>query len=381
MVSALVHPPTAPDTARAPEERAHALLVTRDPDAEVVARAALHLVEVPVWGVDSFYGVFREATREPPLLVVFDADVPDGSAIEKELLCSFSARGIPILRLASRDRYADSHGLPTLAKPFTPLQLLGAASRAQPALYDLRVTEPVEPTAEEKLVLLTHDLRRATGTVATAIEHISEERRERDEALVHASLALVDILKLRDIETALHCYRVQAYARELARVMSPHLLDDETTELGFLLHDIGKLAMPDSILLKPGPLLPSERELMEAHPVIGEGMAERLLPDGHGVRVIRSHHERWDGAGYPDGTKGTETPVAARIFAVADALDAMTSDRPYRGAQPWMQALRTIARESGAQFDPSAVEALAACSDSLRRIHELRTLRAGNLSD
>ena len=345
-----------------------------DPEVEVTARAALHLVEVPVRKVDSFHGVFREATEEPPVIVVFDEDVPDGAAIEKELLCSFVGRGIPVLRLAGRERRLESHGLPTLVKPFTPLQLLGAASRAQPALYRLPATEPVEPNAEEKLVLLTHDLRRATGTVATAIERVSVERRERDEALVHASRALVDILKLRDIETALHCYRVQAYARELARVLAPDLLDDETTELGFLLHDIGKLALPDSILLKPGPLSVRERELMEAHPVVGEEMAVRLLPDGHGARVVRSHHERWDGRGYPDGTKGTETPREARIFAVADALDAITSDRPYRAAQPWAQAMRVIARESGAQFDPAAVEALQECSGTLQRFHELRRL-------
>ncbi len=372
MVSALVRQDYSLDYPPAPVERPHALLVMRDLEAEVTARAALHLVEVPVRRIDSFHEVFREATTEPPILVVFDEDVPDGIAIEKELLCSFVGRGIPVLRLARRDLRAETHGLPTLAKPFTPLQLLGAASRVQPALYDVAAAEPVETNEEEKLVLLTHDLRRATGTVATAIERVTEERRECDEALVHASLALVDILKLRDIETALHCYRVQAYARELAQVMAPELLDDETTELGFLLHDIGKLALPDRVLLKPGPLSLPERELMETHPTVGEEMAARLLPDGHGTTVIRSHHERWDGGGYPDGTKGTATPLEARIFAVADALDAITSDRPYRAAQPWAQALRVIAKEAGKQFDPAAVEALLGGSSALQRFHELR---------
>src|SRR5204863_3881481 len=112
---------------------------------------------------------------------------------------------------------------------------------------------------------------------------------------------------------------------------------------GFVLHDVGKIGIPDSILQKAGPLTMPERRVMQTHTVLGEQMLSGVtLLQGGGLAVVRSHHERWDGRGYPDGRAGTEIPIAARVFAVADALDAMTSDRPYRAAMSWEHAGREI---------------------------------------
>jgi HD-GYP domain-containing protein (c-di-GMP phosphodiesterase class II) len=128
-------------------------------------------------------------------------------------------------------------------------------------------------------------------------------------------------------------------------------------EFGFLLHDVGKIGIPDHVLQKRGPLDDSELRLMRTHTVLGEQLLRDVdLLHGDGLRVVRSHHERWDGLGYPDGLVRLEIPLAARVFSVADALDAMTSDRPYRSARTWDEAVGEILSERGRQFDPDVVD-------------------------
>jgi ribonuclease P protein subunit RPR2 len=162
---------------------------------------------------------------------------------------------------------------------------------------------------------------------------------------------------------------VQSYALELAGAVSPDLVDDPSAEYGFLLHDVGKIGIPDRILQKPGPLNEGETRLMRTHTLLGEQMLGGVaFLQGEGLRIVRSHHERWDGDGYPDGMDGNDIPLAARIFAVADALDAMTSDRPYRPALGWAEAGREIVAESRAQFDPAVVKAFVEREDRLRAI-------------
>ena len=163
---------------------------------------------------------------------------------------------------------------------------------------------------------------------------------------------------------------MQRYAIELAKSIDPALLDDESTEYGFLLHDVGKIGIPDKILKKRGSLEPAERRLLETHTVLGEQLLSGVaLLQGQGLQVVRHHHERWDGEGYPDGLQKTEIPLGARVFAVADALDAITSDRPYRQARSWEEAAAEIVRESGSQFDPEVVKAFEQRLGRLRRIH------------
>ena len=170
-------------------------------------------------------------------------------------------------------------------------------------------------------------------------------------------IALADALEAKDPVTGLHAIRVQRYATELVNGINPHLLDDPSMEYGFLLHDVGKLGIPDAVLKKEASLSWAERQIMQQHTVLGEAMlANVTLLGGAGLMVVRSHHERWDGSGYPDGLAGEQIPIAARIFALVDAMDAMTTDRPYRPAQSWEDATDEILSQSGTQFDPRVVD-------------------------
>ena len=144
---------------------------------------------------------------------------------------------------------------------------------------------------------------------------------------------------------------------------------DPQIEFGFLLHDIGKVAIPDGILHKPEPLGEEESRLMRSHPVIGCEILSQVPFLERAAQIVRAHHERWDGGGYPDGLEGERIPLAARVFAVADALDAITTDRPYRQGVSMTDAREMIARGAGSQFDPRVVEALGEIPDEdLERI-------------
>jgi ribonuclease P protein subunit RPR2 len=163
---------------------------------------------------------------------------------------------------------------------------------------------------------------------------------------------------------------VRRYAVDLLEALRPGALAQEPgIQYGFLLHDIGKMAIPDQILQKPGELTRAERKRMQTHTVVGEQMLSGVpVLDGEGLRVVRSHHERWDGKGYPDGLGETDVPLGARVFAVADALDAMTSDRPYRRALRWNVARDEIVAQAGSQFDPEVVEAFRGREQQLRAV-------------
>ena len=212
-----------------------------------------------------------------------------------------------------------------LRKPFSPLELLNAVERIAGGLYEGPYRAAAAPP-EEQLILYAQDLRRLLEVERGQRSLIQRAYRETVSALTGA-------LESKDMGTGEHSQRVQKYAVELARGLEPSLLDDESVEYGFLLHDIGKIGIPDKILQKKGSLSPSERRLLETHTVLGEQLMSGVaLLQGQGLQVVRHHHERWDGAGYPDGVGEAEIPLGARVFAVADALDAMTSDRPYRRA-------------------------------------------------
>jgi putative nucleotidyltransferase with HDIG domain len=176
--------------------------------------------------------------------------------------------------------------------------------------------------------------------------------------------ALSNAVEARDAYTGKHAERVAAYGIAIARSLGLPRLDAPEIEFGFLLHDIGKVAVPDSILYKPGSLTVEERALMTRHPVIGSEIVSGIEFLAEAAKVVRSHHERWDGTGYPDGLAGEQIPVAARVFAVADVLDALTTDRPYRRGMPLAKARRIIVEGSGSQFDPRVVKALSEIDDA-----------------
>jgi putative nucleotidyltransferase with HDIG domain len=172
---------------------------------------------------------------------------------------------------------------------------------------------------------------------------------------------LADRLELKDGYAGEHTAAVSRLAGALAAKLG-RLGDEECrrVELGALLHDVGKLSVPDRILTKPGPLNELEWAAMRRHAAFGERLLVHILDLPDVLAVVRSHHERWDGRGYPDAKRGEEIPLAARIVAVADAFQAMIEPRPYRGPRSRAAALHEIAIEAGRQFDPACAEALRA---------------------
>jgi HD-GYP domain-containing protein (c-di-GMP phosphodiesterase class II) len=204
------------------------------------------------------------------------------------------------------------------------------------------------------------------------------ERRQRaqlQDSYIATVRALSNAVEARDAYTGRHAERVAAYGQEIARAMGSSLADDPQTEFGFLLHDVGKVAVPDAILYKPEPLSPEERALMARHPVVGDQILEGIEFLGLAKEVVRHHHERWDGDGYPDGLSGEDIPLAARVFSVADALDALTTDRPYRAAVSIADARAVIDAAGGTQFDPQVVDTLRAIPDAtIERIRDHATV-------
>jgi ribonuclease P protein subunit RPR2 len=178
--------------------------------------------------------------------------------------------------------------------------------------------------------------------------------------------ALAAALELRDDDTGAHAERVTELALRLTERVAPRLAVDPQLEYGFLVHDLGKIGVPDAVLQKPGPLDPHELEVMRAHVTLGEQLVSAIpYLGGVALEVVAAHHERWDGRGYPRGLSGDEIPLAARIFSVADAFDAITHDRPYRRAASHTHALAELDHAAGRQLDPEVVEVFFSISDGL----------------
>jgi diguanylate cyclase (GGDEF)-like protein/putative nucleotidyltransferase with HDIG domain len=177
----------------------------------------------------------------------------------------------------------------------------------------------------------------------------------------------------KDHTTHQHLHRVRTYATEIGKELG--LSDEESDALraAALLHDIGKLAVPDHIINKPGRLTPEEFDKMKIHPIVGADIIERVSFPYPVAPIVRAHHEKWNGKGYPDGLKGEEIPIGARILSAVDCLDALASDRQYRKALPLDDAMKMVASESGTSYDPRVVEVLQ------RRYLELEALAVGGL--
>jgi putative nucleotidyltransferase with HDIG domain len=169
-------------------------------------------------------------------------------------------------------------------------------------------------------------------------------------------LSLVSAIEAKDAYTQQHSTRVTDYALKIARKMNCSLEELEQIDSTGPLHDIGKIGIQDNILNKAGKLNDDEYDLIRSHPLIGVNIVAPLGLSDTELSIIRNHHERWDGNGYPDGLKGEEIPLSARILAVADAFDAMNSNRAYRSALPMEVCLEELRKNSGTQFDPEVVE-------------------------
>jgi len=212
--------------------------------------------------------------------------------------------------------------------------------------------------AHSQLLRYADDLR----TTFTAERRRAEQLREALDAVELAYIATVRALatavEAKDAYTGGHLARVTAYGIEACRALGGDLAATPGLEYAFLLHDLGKIGVPDAVLNKAGPLTDEEWALMKEHPAIGLRILDGV-PRMDAVRaVVYSHHERWDGAGYPEGLKDEQIPLAARVFAAVDAFDAITTDRPYRAAVSLDEALQRLREAAGSQFAPDAVEAI-----------------------
>lgn len=200
-----------------------------------------------------------------------------------------------------------------------------------------------------------------------AAKAVRESRERLTRAYVQFVGSLAQALDARDAYTAGHSRRVSEYSCAIARAMNVSEQDLETIRVGALLHDLGKIGISDLVLQKPGRLTPEENELIRQHPVIGKRILENVQGLEAYLGIVELHHENWDGTGYPHGLRGEQTPLHARIVKVADAYDAMTSDRPYHRGKSHAEAFAVLKSVSGSQMDSSVVAAFALLGDQRKR--------------
>jgi putative nucleotidyltransferase with HDIG domain len=295
--------------------------------------------------------------REPFDVVLSDVNMPEmnGMSLLKEIRAHYPE--VAVLMLTGCEDVSMAvdamkmGAFDYVLKPFD-LKALDGALRVAIARRAAHARET------RRVALLEETVRRQTVKLRELLSHPGESP--------HGTLeALVAVLDARERETRAHSRRVAEYAVRLAAEFGIGRSDLEVVRRGALLHDIGKIGIPDHILLKPSPLTPGEWSQMRRHPEIGYWIVNGIAGLEGAARVVLAHHERFDGQGYPQGLRGPDIPVEARLFAVADSLDAITSDRPYHRAAPWENARREIAAGSGGQFDPSAVAAFLKVSDDV----------------
>jgi len=229
-----------------------------------------------------------------------------------------------------------------LLKPFEREHLLSTVRRAMDHRHALEENQNYQQSLEQMVRARTEMLRHAMED----LEHSYDVTLE----------ALGDALDLKDSETEGHSKRVTAYTIALARAMGIAPAEIKVIARGAFLHDVGKMAIPDEILRKPGSLTSEEEAVMREHCTRGYNMLRKIPFLAGAAEIVYCHQEHFNGSGYPRGIRGREIPIGARIFAVGDTLDAITSDRPYRRARSFDAAREEILRCSGTQFDPAVVE-------------------------
>jgi len=246
--------------------------------------------------------------------------------------------------------------------------------------FDWQILSNTVSRALERHSLLRENDRYRVNLERLVLEQTEEIRETRDIALI----TLAKLAESRDSTTGLHLERIAAYSRRLAEELrdgayAGRLSQEYIEQLAKSspLHDIGKVGIPDSILCKPGPLSIEEFRFMKTHSTIGGDTLRSVLDqfETHGflimaMEIAYSHHERWDGCGYPQGLKGEEVPLAARIVALVDSYDTLTSDRPYKKAVPHRKAVQRLAVDRGKHFEPAIVDAFLACHADFESIRE-----------
>ncbi|HZU05887.1 MAG TPA: HD domain-containing phosphohydrolase [Chloroflexota bacterium] len=341
----------------------------------------------------------RVAREQQPDIILLDVSMPklDGFEVCRQLKADPATQHIAIVMLTgmrdpeSRDKASQAGADEYFVKPFGPLALLSkleelrlhpsasvaAALRTAPSAG--MFIPPPQPPAPSILAALASEAASPPVIAASQVQQLLAYARDLNQSLEHlrrvyselersylATIeALAAALDARDSETEGHCQRVTGCTLIIAEAMGITGADLRALHYGAILHDIGKIGIPDAILRKPGELTEEEWALMRRHPELGERIISGIDFLRCAVPVVLYHHERWDGSGYPYGLRGEAIPLGARIFSVADAFDAMISNRPYRHGLSFEQARREIARGAGTQFDPAVVEAFLQAFDRL----------------
>jgi cyclic di-GMP phosphodiesterase len=346
------------------------LIVDDDAALRMLLRTTLDADDFAVSEAEDAQRASELARFWRPTVVLLDVAMPgiDGLSFSAELKRK-PVYGAPVVILLTgtdltAEEAARAGADALLRKPFSPLELVTVIDRTTGA-DPLELTSLPGEEGNEQLLLYARDLGRL-------VEIERMQRKVVQDAYRETVIALANALEVKDMPTRVHSLRVRDYAVQLTAAVEPTLLADPSLEYGFLLHDVGKIAVPNELLAKPGALTPEEVELMREHTVIGADiLADVTFLRGEGIKVIRSHHERWDGTGYPDHLAGAAIPLSARIFAVVDAVDAMTGERPYRKPASWDAATNEITAQSGRQFDPEIVQAFLRENDALRRVYDV----------
>jgi response regulator RpfG family c-di-GMP phosphodiesterase len=348
------------------QKQLHILVVDDDIALCELVRMAFELEGITVDEAHHVIEADKLVNERVPDAIILDIGLPgiDGLFYTARLRESPETRSVPIIAISGSGNAGasalDAGATAFVHKPFDPLELL---TMIEPMIGVRPLTHAFDPELDAEV----------TSERLVELGKLIEVGRRRHELLEHAYrrtlAALATSLEIRGLETSAHTERVTAYAMRLTVEVAPSLTDDEGLEWGYMFHDVGNIGVPDRILLKRGSLTSDEWRILHQHTVIGEQLlADVPLLGGEGLRVVRSHHERWDGSGYPDRIARQDIPLGARIFAVADALDAMTDRRPYRRQLRWDAALARIRKDAGTQFDPDVVDGLVACEPDLVEI-------------
>jgi putative two-component system response regulator len=316
---------------RPPIELPSILVAEDDLATRALLRAALERADYRVHDVDNGAAALAEIKRCPPDVALLDIGMPeiDGLEVTRTLRQRPSTALLPIILVTARGRLEDKiAGLDAGASDF--------------------ITKPFEPA--ELLARVRANLRLSSALA-------------RLESTQNVLVALANAVDAKDPTTEHHCGRVADRALVVARLAGLDPEDIEAVGYGAVLHDVGKIGIAESVLTKPGTLTIEERDEMRRHPLVGAAILQPLRLGRIVGAIVRGHHERWDGGGYPDGLRGEAIPIGARIVSVVDAYDAMTHDRPYRARLGDDEACAELIRHSGTQFDPHLVDLLLASLD------------------
>lgn len=326
-----LYKPAEEPTANAEPKQRHILIVDDDALVRETLQFVLEDGGYAVQATDSGADALQILEQEPIDLVLTDIFMPGMNGFDLLRQIRERAPSIPVILITG----------------------YGSIEMARDALKQGAsdfITKPYN--IQEIPIMIERNLTRHS-LLTSQTRQMEQEVQKSYRATLDALLAALDI---RDTETEGHSERVAGYTMAMANRLNLAPGDLQAIELGALLHDIGKIGVPDSILYKPGPLTPEEWEIMKQHPMIGYRMCMKIDALRPAAPIVLHHHERWDGQGYPYGLMGEAIPLGARIFAIADTLDAMTSDRPYRKALSFAEARAEIIRCSGQQFDPDMVK-------------------------